>query len=148
MSLHAGFGYRGAGSLWDLNKAVLLRYRFETYHRILNEAVEELKSNEFSELFTHNGTDTPAFFPGISFVKDCQIETDLELLFPSTYIPGSAERMMLYRELDSISNNNQLEKFKNSLIDRFGKLPDESTGLLDVVRLRWLAVRMGMEKIV
>jgi transcription-repair coupling factor (superfamily II helicase) len=81
-------------------------------------------------------------------VNDCQIDTDLELLFPNGYIPGTSERMLLYRELDNIENEGQLHQFEDNLVDRFGKLPRESRELLEVVRLRWKAIDLGMEKII
>jgi len=84
----------------------------------------------------------------MKFVEDCQIDTDLELLFPENYIPGSSERIMMYRELDNIENEKQLLEFKNGMEDRFGKMPPESCQLLEVVKLRHKAVELGMEKII
>ncbi len=140
---------RGAGNLLGAEQSGFIAdIGFETYHRILNEAVEELKSEEFGDLFKAEEPSGVKAFTGMSYVNDCQIDTDLELLFPENYIPGTAERILLYRELDSIENENQLNKFKNSLVDRFGKLPRESSELLDIVKLRWLAISLGMEKIV
>ncbi len=139
---------RGAGNLLGAEQSGFIAdIGFETYHRILNEAVAELKSEEFSELFGHE-RDEQGTGQDRNFVKDCQIDSDLELLFPESYIPSPAERMLLYRELDNQGNERQLQKFENSLIDRFGKIPPESVGLLDIVRLRWLAIRLGMEKVV
>lgn len=139
---------RGAGNLLGAEQSGFVAdIGFETYHRILNEAVEELKTEEFSELFrdeqNEQGTNQ-----AVNYVKDCQIDTDLELLFPESYIPATAERMLLYRELDNLENEKHLLKFEKSLTDRFGKIPPESVGLLDIVRLRWMAIRLGMEKIV
>ena len=82
------------------------------------------------------------------FVEDCQVDTDLELLFPDSYIPNSTERINLYRELDNIENEERLSNFNIQLKDRFGPLPPQTQELLDVVRLRWLAVKLGFEKIV
>ncbi len=139
---------RGAGNLLGAEQSGFIAdIGFETYHRILNEAVEELKADEFSELFREE-REAKEQMTGSRFVSDCQIETDLELLFPETYIPGTAERMFLYRELDSLQNEVQLEKFRNSLTDRFGQLPPETGELLLVGSLRWLAIRLGIEKIV
>ena len=90
---------------------------------------------------------TQAFLK-LQYVSDCQIDTDLELLFPDSYIPGTAERMMLYRELDNQENEAQLQKYEASLVDRFGQLPQSSSELLNVVRLRWVAIQLGIERIV
>jgi len=139
---------RGAGNLLGAEQSGFIAdIGFETYHRILNEAVDELKAEEFGDLFRE---DEPGRKPkaNVSFVKDCQVDTDLELLFPDTFIPGTSERMLLYRELDSIENEDQLLKFTHSLTDRFGKMPTESAELLEVIRLRWLAIALGMEKVV
>lgn len=140
---------RGAGNMLGAEQSGFIAdIGFETYHRILNEAVQELKSEEFGELFRDQEPDTSQAFLKIQYVNDCQIDTDLELLFPDSYIPGTAERMMLYRELDNQENESQLQKFEASLVDRFGKLPEASTDLLNVVRLRWAAVQLGIERIV
>jgi transcription-repair coupling factor (superfamily II helicase) len=139
---------RGAGNLLGAEQSGFVAdIGFETYHRILNEAVEELKTEEFSELFRDEHNEQGTNQAG-NYVKDCQIDTDLELLFPESYIPATAERMLLYRELDNLENEKHLLKFEKSLTDRFGKIPPESVGLLDIVRLRWMAIRLGMEKIV
>ena len=139
---------RGAGNLLGAEQSGFIAdIGFETYHRILNEAVEELKSEEFSGLFGQEHDDQGSGKKR-RYVKDCQIDTDLELLFPEHYIPSTAERMLLYRELDTLENESQLRKFEKSLTDRFGKIPPESVGLMDIVRLRWEAIRLGMEKVV
>jgi transcription-repair coupling factor (superfamily II helicase) len=139
---------RGAGNLLGSEQSGFIAdIGFETYHRILNEAVEELKAEEFGELYQEVEKDRKTS-PRVAYVKDCQIDTDLELLFPDTYIPGTAERMLLYRELDSIDHEDQLQKFSHSLTDRFGKMPTETAELLEVIRLRWVAIALGMEKIV
>lgn len=140
---------RGAGNLLGAEQSGFIAdIGFETYHRILNEAVQELKSEEFGEIFKQEEQSATQAFLKLQYVSDCQIDTDLELLFPDNYISGSAERMMLYRELDNIENENQLQKYVASLIDRFGKLPPESSDLIEVVRLRWLAIGLGVERIV
>jgi transcription-repair coupling factor (superfamily II helicase) len=140
---------RGAGNLLGAEQSGFIAdIGFETYHRILNEAVEELKAEEFSELYDREENSAGHTMLNIQYVKDCQIDTDLELLFPDNYVQGTAERMLLYRELDSIDNEQQLQKFSSSLVDRFGKMPPESSELLGVIRLRWLAIGLGMEKIV
>jgi transcription-repair coupling factor (superfamily II helicase) len=140
---------RGAGNMLGAEQSGFIAdIGFETYHRILNEAVQELKSEEFGDLFNDQEQDTSQAFLKIQFVSDCQIDTDLELLFPDSYIPGTAERMMLYRELDNQENEPQLQKFEASLVDRFGKLPAVSADLLNVVRFRWAAIKLGIERIV
>lgn len=140
---------RGAGNLLGAEQSGFIAdIGFETYHRILNEAVEELKTEEFGELFASGSSDASKAFLKIQYVSDCQIDTDLELLFPPSYIPGNAERMMLYRELDNLENEEQLRKYESGLIDRFGKLPPESQELLNIVRLRWMAIESGIEKII
>ncbi len=139
---------RGAGNLLGAEQSGFIAdIGFETYHRILNEAVSELKAEEFGDLFRE---EKPAGSPVPSrpYVGDCQIDTDLELLFHESYIPSTAQRMLLYRELDNLENEKQLQSFESSLRDRFGKIPPESTGLLDIVRLRWSAIRLGMERVV
>ena len=141
---------RGAGNMLGAEQSGFIAdIGFDTYHRILNEAVQELKQEEFAGLFDDEDSkqQTQAFLK-LNFVNDCQIDTDLELLFPDEYIKGTSERMLLYRELDNIENEQQLELFKTGLIDRFGKMPQESNELLEVVRLRWKAIDLSMEKII
>ncbi len=137
---------RGAGNLLGREQSGFIAdIGFETYHKILDEAVQELRDTEFSEVFPEQGSDTSA---GKAFVNDCQVDTDLELLFPEGYIPGNAERIRLYRILDNTRDEGSLEKFEADLADRFGPPPKESSELLNVVRLRILAVSLGFEKIV
>ncbi len=141
---------RGAGNMLGAEQSGFIAdIGFDTYHRILSEAVQELKQEEFAGLFDDDDSkqQTQAFLK-LNFVNDCQIDTDLELLFPDDYIKGTSERMLLYRELDNIENERQLELFKTGLIDRFGKMPQESNELLEVVRLRWKAIELSMEKII
>ncbi len=142
---------RGAGNLLGAEQSGFIAdIGFETYHRILNEAIRELKQDEYKDIFKDQEADQKQAqaFLDIKFVQDCQIDTDMELLFPDSYIPGSSERMLLYRELDNIENKEQLTQFRNGLEDRFGKLPSESRELLEVVQLRWKAIQLGMEKII
>ncbi|MDP4205766.1 MAG: transcription-repair coupling factor, partial [Bacteroidota bacterium] len=141
---------RGAGNLLGAEQSGFIAdIGFETYHRILNEAIQELKHDEFKELFADEQKDKAAqTFLKINYVSDCQIDTDLELLFPDSYITNISERMLLYRELDNMEDEEQLSTFYNNLLDRFGKLPQESLELLEVVKLRWLAISLGMEKII
>jgi transcription-repair coupling factor (superfamily II helicase) len=138
---------RGAGNmLGGEQSGFIADIGFETYNRILNEAISELKENEYKDLFPPK---EPVEQDGnIVFVEDCQIDTDLELLFADDYVSNVTERMSLYRELDQVQQEEDLIKFESNLIDRFGPLPGPSRELLEVVRLRWLANRLGFEKIV
>lgn len=138
---------RGAGDLLGAEQSGFINdIGFETYHRILDEAIMELKETDFKNLFEQEQREKPQ--KDIRYVTDCQIDTDLALLFPADYIENISERINLYRELDSISNEKDLQKFENQLKDRFGELPEQARDLLDVVRLRHKAIQLGIEKIV
>ncbi len=140
---------RGAGNMLGAEQSGFIAdIGFETYHRILNEAIQELKQGEFKDVFEDDGQEQTEAFLNVKFVSDCQVDTDFELLFPDSYIPGTSERMLLYRELDSIENSEQLEIFKLALIDRFGKIPRESNELLGVIELRWKAIELGVERVI
>jgi transcription-repair coupling factor (superfamily II helicase) len=138
---------RGAGNmLGGEQSGFIADIGFETYNRILNEAMQELKDTEYPDLFP--AKETVDGEGENVFVEDCQIDTDLELLFPEEYISNISERMNLYRELDQIQRQEDLQLFEKGLIDRFGPLPGPSKDLLQVVNLRQLANRLGFEKIV
>jgi transcription-repair coupling factor (superfamily II helicase) len=138
---------RGAGNLLGAEQSGFIAdIGFETYHKILNEAIRELKEGVFSGLFEKEVTEETG--PQQKYAYDCQIDTDLELLLPESYIASISERMHLYRELDNIDNDTDLEQFRKMLRDRFGELPSEAEELLNVVRLRWLAMQTGVEKII
>jgi transcription-repair coupling factor (superfamily II helicase) len=138
---------RGAGNmLGGEQSGFIADIGFETYNRILNEAMQELKESEYPDLFPHKET-VDGEGENV-FVEDCQIDTDLELLFPEEYISNISERMNLYRELDQIQRQEDLLLFEKGLVDRFGPLPVPSRDLLQVVNLRQLANRLGFEKIV
>ncbi len=140
---------RGAGNmLGGEQSGFIADIGFETYHRILNEAIQELKQDEFKDLFEEEERKQSQAFLNIKYVNDSAIDTDMELLFPADYIPGNSERMMLYRELDNIENRDELDSFRKALEDRFGQLPHESKELLDVLPLRWKAIELSMEKII
>jgi len=140
---------RGAGNLLGGEQSGFIAdIGFEAYHRILNEAMMELKSGEFQDLFQDENAEASGAFLDLSYVNDCNIDTDLQLLFPDNYISSVSERMLLYRELDNLETEEALVKFEASLVDRFGKLPSESLELIEVVRLRRAAVELGMEKII
>jgi transcription-repair coupling factor (superfamily II helicase) len=139
---------RGAGNLLGAEQSGFIAdIGYETYQRILSEAIQELRQEEFSGVFKEEDQKQAQAFLNIKFTQDCQIDTDMELLFPQDYIPGTSERMLLYRELDNIEDEKQLAKFREGLEDRFGKVPSETRELLEVVRLRWKAIKLGMEKI-
>jgi transcription-repair coupling factor (superfamily II helicase) len=139
---------RGAGNLLGAEQSgFIAEIGFETYHRILDEALMELKQGEFRELFHERpGQEEPGEIQ--KFVPDCQVDTDLTLLFPDHYIGNNSERLRLYRILDGISSEDRLGAFEKELEDRFGPLPPETRELLNVVRLRWLAMQLGFEKII
>ena len=140
---------RGAGNLLGAEQSGFIAdIGFETYHRILSEAILELKQTDFKELFKDEKEDTSRAFLNMKFGSDCQIDTDLQLLFPDKYIQSISERMLLYRELDNIETEDALVQFEAGLADRFGKLPSESIELIEVVRLRRAAVELGIEKII
>ncbi len=139
---------RGAGNLLGGEQSGFISdIGFETYHRILDEALLELRENEFKELFKKGEIDEEKF-EDMKFVSDCQIDTDLELVIPETYINNVAERIKLYRELDNTDTEEKLLSFASQLKDRFGALPQTTVELLDVVRLRWKGVALGFEKII
>ena len=140
---------RGAGNMLGAEQSGFIAdLGYETYQKILAEAVKELKEDEFSELYEEElqaaGEEK---ISGEDFVSECQVESDLELLFPNEYIPSSSERMLLYRELDGLELDKDLLDFKSRLEDRFGKVPPEGQELMRIVPLRRLAKRLGAEKI-
>lgn len=135
---------RGAGNLLGAEQSGFIAdLGYETYQRILKEAVTEIRTEEFPELAAAQTEDDAD-----RFVTDCVIESDLELLLPATYVPQSAERMALYRELDTITRELDLQAFRTRLEDRFGRIPPETAELLRVPRLRHLARTLGIEKVV
>ena len=139
---------RGAGNLLGAEQSGFIAdLGYETYQKILAEAVNELKNEEFADLY-HEVQDDSDKITGDDFVDDVLIESDLELLFPATYIPNDSERISLYRELDNMEDELEIMKFTERLEDRFGKIPDVGRELIRVVRLRRLAKSLGMEKIV
>ncbi len=132
---------RGAGNLLGADQSGFISdIGLETFKKILDEAVEELKQDEFKALFADE--------EGKVFVKDCQIDTDLEILLPDDYVNQIAERLQLYRELDAVENEEELKIYEESLIDRFGEIPQPTLDLLDTIRLRWIAKDIGFEKLI
>lgn len=135
---------RGAGDLLGGEQSGFINeIGFDTYQKIMNEAIEELKENEFADLYPQdNDIETK------EFVKDIQIDTDFEILFPDEYINNITERLNLYNELSNIKDEVTLERFEQKLIDRFGALPKPALALMNSVRLKWKATAIGIEKVV
>ncbi|MDR2691497.1 MAG: transcription-repair coupling factor [Dysgonamonadaceae bacterium] len=135
---------RGAGNMLGAEQSGFIAdLGYETYQKILNEAVLELKNEEFSDLYKdENAVDT-----GENYVNDTNVESDLELLFPASYIPDDSERILLYKELDGMEDESGVEQFRGKLQDRFGKIPWRGEELIRIVRLRQLAKKSGIEKI-
>ena len=134
---------RGAGDLLGGEQSGFINeIGFDTYQKIMNEAIDELKENEFKDLYQEeNDIETK------EFVKDIQIDTDFELLFPDEYINNISERLILYSELGQIKDEATLQKYEQKLIDRFGALPKPAIALLNSVRIKWKATAMGLERL-
>jgi transcription-repair coupling factor (superfamily II helicase) len=133
---------RGAGDLLGGEQSGFINeIGFDTYQKILSEAIEELKENEFAELYNTKEEDK-------EYVKDTQLDSDFELLFPDNYINNISERLTLYNELSNIKKEEQLVAYEARLIDRFGQIPEEAIDLLNSVRLKWIATKMGLERLV
>jgi transcription-repair coupling factor (superfamily II helicase) len=116
---------------------------FDMYQKILNEAIEELRESEFKELFADRNSDSLT-----QFVKDCILETDLEVRIPDDYVNNVAERLSLYQDLDNVKGQEELNAFVSELEDRFGPIPDPVSELVRSFKLRWLAQDLGIEKLV
>ena len=135
---------RGAGDLLGGEQSGFINeIGFDTYQKIMNEAIEELKENEFKELYpVENNIETK------EYVKDLQIDTDFELLFSDEYINNISERLSLYNELGAIKNEEDLQVFQKKLIDRFGPMPPRAIALMNSIRIKWIATGIGIEKLV
>ncbi len=134
---------RGAGDLLGAEQSGFINdIGFETYQKILNEAIQELKENEFKELY-HQDEDQIK-----EYVKEVQIDTDFEILFPDDYISSISERLSLYKELSDLETEEEIESFEKKLVDRFGELPIEAVDLLNSVRLKWVARTLGLERVI
>lgn len=132
---------RGAGNLLGGEQSGFISdIGYEMYHKILDEAMLELREEEFKDVFKDQ--------PEKDFVLDCHIETDLQILIPKDYISVTTERLSLYKELDNIENEKGLKAFETRMIDRFGEIPPEVHSLFDTIRLRWIAKKIGFEKLV
>ena len=139
---------RGAGNLLGAEQSGFMEdLGYETYQKILSQAVTELRNEEFNDLYQEE-MEQGQELTGDDFVDDCSIESDLEMYFPDTYVPGSSERMLLYRELDKIESNDELQAYKQRLVDRFGTVPKEGEELMAVVKLRRLGKHLGCEKMI
>lgn len=133
---------RGAGDLLGGEQSGFINeIGFDTYQKILQEAIEELKENEFADLYPTSETDKV-------YLKDTQLDSDFQLLFPDNYVNSVTERLNLYNELSTLTNEDELQAYEARLIDRFGALPDEASDLLNSVRIKWIATKMGLERIV
>lgn len=135
---------RGAGDLLGGEQSGFINeIGFETYQKIMNEAIEELKENEFKDLYEDDNKGTEK-----EYVKEIQIDSDFELLFPDEYINNVSERLNLYNELSNVKNEEELLAYERKLIDRFGALPKQAVALLNSIRIKWIATRLGIEKLV
>jgi len=134
---------RGAGDLLGGEQSGFINdIGFETYQKILNEAIQELKENEFKDLYNQEEDQIK------EYVKEVQIDTDFEILFPDDYISSIAERLSLYKELSELDTEEEIQAFEKKLIDRFGELPIEAVDLLNSVRLKWVARTLGLERVI
>ncbi len=135
---------RGAGDLLGGEQSGFINdIGFDTYQKILNEAIEELKENEFRDLYAETED-----VEHKDFVKDTQIDTDFELLFPDDYINNITERLNLYTKLNELKTEEELQKFEAELVDRFGELPIQAVDLLNSVRIKWIAAKIGLERVI
>lgn len=139
---------RGAGNLLGSEQSGFMEdLGYETYQKILSQAVTELKNEEFQDIYEEDMKDGKTI-TGDDFVDDCGMDSDLEMYFPDNYVPGVSERMLLYRELDHIESDDDLQRYRQRLIDRFGPVPKEADELMSVVKLRRRGKRLGCEKII
>ena len=139
---------RGAGNLLGSEQSGFMEdLGYETYQKILSQAVTELKNDEFQDLYEEE-MDEGKQITGDDFIDDCAVESDLEMYFPDNYVPGSSERMLLYRELDNIEKDEDLDAYRKRLQDRFGPIPRQGEELMQVVALRRVGKRLGCEKII
>ena len=133
---------RGAGDLLGGEQSGFINeIGFDTYQKILNEAIEELKENEFKDLYHEADEDK-------IYVKEVTIDTDFELLFPDNYVNNITERLNLYTQLNNLKTEDELNAFESELLDRFGTLPEQVTDLLNSVQIKWIATKIGFEKVI
>ncbi|MCX7548496.1 transcription-repair coupling factor [Xanthomarina sp. F1114] len=133
---------RGAGDLLGGEQSGFINdIGFDTYQKILSEAIEELKENEFKDLYEDDGKEK-------EYVKDVTIDSDLEMLFPDDYVNNISERLNLYTQLNNIKTEEEFQKFESEIVDRFGELPTQVVDLFNSVRIKWVATKIGLEKVV
>ena len=133
---------RGAGDLLGGEQSGFINeIGFDTYQKILNEAIEELKETEFKDLYQDDGKEK-------DYVKEITIDTSFELLFPDDYVNNITERLNLYTQLNNLKTEAELQKFETEIIDRFGELPIQVVDLLNSVRIKWVATKIGLEKVI
>ena len=139
---------RGAGNLLGAEQSGFMEdLGYETYQKILQQAITELKNEELDDVYEQE-ISSGNTIEGDDFVEDCGIDSDLGMYFPDTYVPGSSERMLLYRELDNITTDEELQAYRQRLIDRFGPVPHEGEELMKVVQLRRLGKQLGCERLI
>jgi len=137
---------RGAGDLLGAEQSGFINdIGFETYHKILEEALRELKSELFSEFFEERPL---ARGTSRDWSDDCILETDLTMLIPNSYLADTTERHAIYRDLDNVANKAELKKFRSKVTDRFGPIPMQVLDLMEAIRLRWIGEKLGLEKMV
>lgn len=140
---------RGAGNMLGAEQSGFIAdLGYETYQKVLNEAVSELRETEFADLYADQQKDDEGNISGEKFVEETNVESDIQAFLPEEYVPVSGERMSLYRELDSLTEERQLEEFRKNLKDRFGEIPPVGEELLRVMPVKWIAKRLGIEKVV
>jgi transcription-repair coupling factor (superfamily II helicase) len=134
---------RGAGNVLGAEQSgFIAEIGYDVYHKILDEAIRELKQTQFADLYKDE------LERKVDYVRDCAIESDLEMLIPSDYVSNTAERMILYRDLNEMKNEEALAKFEEQLHDRFGEVPKQVYELFNAMRLKWIATQLGMEQII
>ena len=140
---------RGAGNLLGAEQSGFIAdLGYETYQKILKEAVLELKTQEFADTFEAQQTEESQISGHeVEYVNDCTIDTDLELFFPPTYVPQESERITLYRELDNMETDKEVDEFEARMRDRFGPIPDIAAELIRIVPMRRIARTLGVEKV-
>ena len=140
---------RGAGNLLGAEQSGFIAdLGYETYQKILKEAVLELKTEEFADTFEAQQAEESQILGNEAlYVSDCTIDTDLELLFPATYVPQESERIALYRELDNMESDSEVEDFETRMRDRFGAIPEIAAELIRIVPMRRIARSLGVEKV-
>ncbi len=139
---------RGAGNMLGAEQSGFIAdLGYETYQKILNEAVAELRETEFAELYAEDSKNEEGIVAGDTFVDETNIESDIPAFLPEEYVPNSGERMALYRELDSLTDQRQLDGYRSRLLDRFGQIPEVGEELIKVIQLKWKGKSLGIEKI-